>query len=251
MHGRTMMFLTGVSTPLSRHAHRRDLGVLTTPVTTNYHEQVRDGSYRWFGADNGFFSFERRGAHTPAETDEAIHAWLAWVREEVAPLAAHNLFVSIPDVLHWPDGPEGEPRGDAEATLERYPLLAAQVRRLGLTPALVAQNGLHSEGRWLVAGHARVPWSQVPALFIGGSTDFKLGPDAMALIAEANRRHVWVHVGRVNTKNRFARFFWVAQSADGTCLRFGPAAWERLTRWFDEFEAMPTAVQTTAPLQAA
>src|SRR6266567_778281 len=41
-----------------------------------------------------------------------------------------------------------------------------------------------------------VPWDVFDALFIGRSTDWKLGPAAEALVREAKQRAKWVHFGR-------------------------------------------------------
>jgi hypothetical protein len=59
--------------------------------------------------------------------------------------------------------------------------------------ALVAQDGLEP---------LPVPWEHLQALFIGGSTQWKLGPHAASLVREAKERGKWVHVGRVNTLQR-------------------------------------------------
>lgn len=40
------------------------------------------------------------------------------------------------------------------------------------------------------------------ALFIGGSTEFKLSEFAATLAQMAKRRRKWVHMGRVNTRRR-------------------------------------------------
>jgi hypothetical protein len=47
-----------------------------------------------------------------------------------------------------------------------------------------------------------VPWDRISALFLGGSTHFKLGPDGARAAREAKRRGLWLHMGRVNTANR-------------------------------------------------
>jgi len=49
-----------------------------------------------------------------------------------------------------------------------------------------------------------VPWGRFQALFVGGSTRWKLGPHAATLIREAKWCAKWVHVGRVNTLRRIA-----------------------------------------------
>jgi hypothetical protein len=63
--------------------------------------------------------------------------------------------------------------------------------------ALVAQDGQE---------RLPVPWDHFEALFVGGSTQWKLGPHATALIRQAKRRGKWVHVGRVNTVRRITWF---------------------------------------------
>jgi hypothetical protein len=62
-----------------------------------------------------------------------------------------------------------------------------------------------------------VPWDYFEALFVGGSTQWKLGLHAAALIREAKRRGKWVHVGRVNTVGRITWFKALGvDSIDGT-----------------------------------
>jgi len=80
--------------------------------------------------------------------------------------------------------------------------------------ALVAQDGLES---------LPVPWEDFDALFIGGSTAWKLSEAARELCQEAKRRGKWVHMGRVNSLRRMqvAEAFG-CDSADGTMLRFDP-----------------------------
>jgi hypothetical protein len=107
------------------------------------------------------------------------------------------LFVTAPDVV-----------AEAKATValfERWqPVLQrvwATVNEVDVDPgvpvhqpiALVAQDGLE---------RLPVPWEQLQALFIGGSTQWKLGPHAASLVREAKERGKWVHVGRVNTLQR-------------------------------------------------
>lgn len=92
-------------------------------------------------------------------------------------------FVTAPDVV-----------GDAEATMVLWPYWQATIRAHDLTPALVLQDGLEDP--------ANVPWDTAGALFIGGTTEYKLGDPVVRIVAEANRRGVWVHMGRVNSLRR-------------------------------------------------
>lgn len=95
-------------------------------------------------------------------------------------------FVSCPDVV-----------GDARATLDRWPFWSQLIRGVGFVPALVAQDGL------MVSD---VPWKELGALFIGGTTEWKLGPQVVTLIAYAKTRGLWVHVGRLNSRKRIWHF---------------------------------------------
>jgi hypothetical protein len=145
-------------------------------------------------ADNGCF-----GKGYPG--DERWFAWLSANADD----AATCRFAVAPDVV-----------GDAAATLERSQPWLGQIRSLGYPVALAAQDGLEN---------LTVPWDEFDALFIGGSTDWKLGPHARTLVAEAKRRGKWVYMGRVNSERRYqyARLIG-CDSADGTTLALFPDA---------------------------
>lgn len=123
------------------------------------------------------------------------------------------LFATAPDVL-----------GDAAATLRRSARMLDLIRYAGFPAALVAQDGLE---------HLPIPWDDFDALFIGGSTPWKLGPAARTLIAEARRRGKWVHMGRVNSLRRLRYAHTIGcDSADGTYLTYAPDAnLARLLNW--------------------
>lgn len=141
-------------------------------------------------ADNG-----RYGKGWPG-SDE----WFAWL-SGMDP--AGCAFAAAPDVV-----------GDAAATLaESLPWLP-RIRALGYPAALVAQDGLES---------LPVPWDAFDVLFIGGTTSWKLGHPARALVAEAKRRGKHVHMGRVNSERRYRYAAAIGcDSADGTYLTYGP-----------------------------
>lgn len=166
---------------------RGELGMMATPA-----EGKSPAEAQVWAADNGCF-----GKGYPG--DDAYLAWLA----KHAQHADRCLFATAPDVV-----------GDAAATLERSAPFYAPIRALGYPVALVAQDGLTPNA---------VPWAQIDALFIGGSTAWKLGPEARELIAEASARGLFVHIGRVNSQRRirYAQFVG-ADSVDGTFLTFGP-----------------------------
>ena len=181
-----MRYFANPSTPSVRKAMTE--GLIDCIVTPKQGNKIPEGA--WICADNGCF-----GKGYPGDDK-----WWEWVqglpRERVR-------FVVAPDVV-----------ADAEATLTRsLPWLKA-IRSLGLPAAFVAQDGLE---------HMAVPWDEFDTLFIGGSTDWKLGPDAQRLTAEAKARGKWVHMGRVNSLSRMRRaWFTGCDSADGTFIAFGP-----------------------------
>jgi hypothetical protein len=109
------------------------------------------------------------------------------------------LFVSAPDVV-----------GDASATLRRFEQWQPELEQTGLPIALVAQDGLHLHD---------VPWQQIAALFIGGTSYWKMGEQARALAAEAKQRDKWLHMGRVNGERRlmYAKALG-CNSVDGTSM---------------------------------
>jgi hypothetical protein len=186
------------------------LGQIATPAAGN---RV-PGGVEWV-ADNAVFAGNYPG-------DAAYLAWLA----ERADRAAWCRFVVAPDVV-----------ADAAATLALSLPMLPRIRALGFPAALVAQDGLED---------LDVPWDAFDCLFIGGSTEWKLGTAARRLTAEAKRRGKWVHMGRVNSRQRL---LYAAQigcdSVDGTYLAFGP---ERnlptLLSWLRELE-WPTLFDPT------
>jgi len=61
-----------------------------------------------------------------------------------------------------------------------------------------------------------IPWDDITAIFLGGSTKFKLSREAYQMLQAGRERGKWVHVGRVNTTPRIVYFSRVANSIDGS-----------------------------------
>lgn len=113
------------------------------------------------------------------------------------------LFVCAPDVV-----------GNHALTLERFYRWLPELRATGQPVAFVAQDGCSLD---------TIPWDEIDALFIGGSTEFKLSPLVVALCAEAKRRGKWLHMGRVNTKKRITFAYKCGcDSFDGSCYSLFP-----------------------------
>lgn len=92
------------------------------------------------------------------------------------------LWVCAPDVV-----------ADAAGTLALFDHWGPDLRSLGFSVALVGQDGMST---------ANVPWGEFDAFFVGGTTEWKLGADARALVAECNTQGIPVHMGRVNSLER-------------------------------------------------
>lgn len=174
------------------HMQAGDLGYIATPNQGNPEGKgryTRPEGVVWC-ADNGCFGKDFNEAR-----------WWRWLVNN-ATGAAECVFATAPDVV-----------GDHAATLERSAPWLPKIRALGYPAAFVAQDG---------ATVGNMPWADFDALFIGGTDDFKLSQTAVDIAVEAKRRGMWVHVGRVNSRQRFLRFSSIADSADGTVLVFGP-----------------------------
>jgi len=192
----TIRYLTGVSNPPVRAvAHEAQIGLLVTP-DTGYIRQIP--SYPIWAADNGCFNHPERSV-------ESFLEWLAKV-----PV---GLFAPAPDVV-----------GNAALTLERSLPALPLIRQLGWPAAFVAQDGIEQTD---------VPWDEFDVLFLGGSTEFKLGPVAKEFTRQAKLKGKRVHMGRVNSFKRLKLANdWGCDTADGTFLAFGPTVnLPRLLAW--------------------
>lgn len=178
---------------------RRDLGLILTPMMGNNPDL---SATRW-AADTGCFSQPER------HSDEGYLDWLDKKPRETC------LFATAPDVV-----------ADAEGTWERSKGMLPKIRELGFNAALVAQNGIE---------HMPVRWSSFDAVFIGGSTEWKLSQTAWEFCQEARAHGKWVHWGRVNSLRRMWRARKArADSADGTFIAFAPdILLPQVCKWLD------------------
>lgn len=154
------------------------VGQLLTPLTRY---RLRHPDMPW-AIDNGGFS----------EFEEA--AFLALLDRE-AHHAGNCLFVAAPDVV-----------GSARRTLEIFERWRA--RLTGWRLALVCQDGQEN---------LPIPWDDIAAVFIGGSTSWKCSEAVAQIIRAAKILKKHVHAGRVNGPGRFRYFEELgADTVDGT-----------------------------------
>lgn len=156
------------------------VGQLLTPLTRY---RLRDPKRKW-AIDNGGFK------RLDIDAFEALLARESHHKDKC-------LFVAAPDIV-----------GSAQRTLELFerfrPLLE------GWRVALVCQDGQES---------LPIPWDDIAAVFIGGSTNWKCSPHVEQIIRTAQLLGKWVHAGRVNTPQRWKHFEQLGvDSCDGNGL---------------------------------
>jgi hypothetical protein len=118
--------------------------------------------------------------------------------DRIAGAPGRCVFVTVPDVV-----------ADAEATAREWVRWSSAPRRRGLPIAFVAQDGCE---------RGLVPMAyEFDALFIGGSTEWKLGPECERLVGACRRAGKWIHMGRVNSAARIRYAASIGcDSVDGT-----------------------------------
>ena len=152
-------------------------GQLITPLSGFRNRAVEEG--RPWAMDNGAFS----GFKTTPFLRKMV-------REEGN--IGSCLFVASPDVV-----------GSHDLTMDLWGIWVPLIEPF--PPAFVLQDGWDGT----IPHNAR-------AVFVGGSTEFKCGDDALEAGAQAKELGLWVHVGRVNTPDRVDRWRGLADSIDGT-----------------------------------
>lgn len=153
---------------------------LLTPLT----RRLRQYECRYFAVDNGAFAgFEpTRFRGLLDRNREAKHLCR---------------FVVVPDVV-----------ADARRTIEVFDHWKYELA--GWPLAFAVQDGIE---------RLPIPWRQIQAIFVGGSTAFKMSTGARAVICAAQAMEKWVHVGRVNSPGRWEYFEELGvDSIDGTGL---------------------------------
>lgn len=150
-----------------------------------------------WAADNGAFSgFD-------------LAAWQSML-DRKEPHRADCLFVALPDVV-----------AAARRTLEVFERMRSRAE--GWPLALVGQDGLES---------LDVPWDEFHALFVGGSTEWKMSQSAADLVRTAKILGKHVHIGRVNTFDRWRHFHKLgADTCDGT----GVVKYDHMLRNIEQF----------------
>jgi len=153
---------------------------LFTPLTRRLPQHPE----KMFAMDNGAFArFEAKGFLTMLAKHEP--------RKDLC------RFVAVPDVV-----------GCARRTLECFRHWAPRLAKWPI--AFVCQDGQES---------LDIPWDNCAAVFIGGSTKWKISEHAAHIVKASKVIGKWCHIGRINTPERYEYFKELgADSCDGTGL---------------------------------
>lgn len=164
------------------------LGFIDTPAQGNAFIE----GIQWC-ADNGCY-----GKGYPGDDE-----WIQWLRDHPGDRDL-CLFATAPDVV-----------GNYAQTEARSRPWLEKIRAAGFPAALVAQDGME----WSTWD----PWDEIDALFIGGTTEWKLSEHARVIAEVASSLGKWVHMGRVSSlkRTRYAKAIG-CDSVDGTILTFAP-----------------------------
>ncbi len=175
-----------LDTPEDLDVCQKELGVPVEQLFTPLTRRAPQRPDQEFSIDNGAFGgFELRLFENLLKRHCGRRELCRWV--------------ACPDVV-----------GSARRTLEAFEYWSDRLLDDGWRLALVAQDGIEN---------LPIPWDRIDAIFIGGSTEWKMSKHAADCIRTAKILNKWAHVGRVNTPARFEHFEKLgADSLDGTGL---------------------------------
>lgn len=171
---------------LERLKDPRQWGRIVTPVKSS--TRIPDG--RSWCIDNNLYS----GCF------DEVAFWR--LLDNMRPYRPTCKFVVAPDVVANPI-----------ATMHLYRYYGPAIHAAGWPVAFVAQDG-----------QELYPFPpEYDALFIGGTTEWKLSEAALWCIQQAKAAGKWVHVGRVNSQKRIRHFQLAGvDSVDGTSVTYKP-----------------------------
>lgn len=163
---------------------QKELGCAVEQLITPLTGFQRQHPEKWFAIDNGAFA-----GFDPDRFSSLLER--EWDSRHLC------RFIAVPDVV-----------ASARRTLEVFDHW--RYRLAGWPLALVAQDGQEN---------LDIPWKGIEAIFIGGTTEWKLSKAAADVCRAGKALGKWVHAGRVNTPARFEYFEKLgADSIDGTGL---------------------------------
>lgn len=184
-----LLVCTGHPDIAERYAHV-SLGRLVQPRHYSSIRATAEAGIPWAADNDAFVSFDEPRFQAMLATIDALPGCL---------------FVAAPDVV-----------AKADETLARFERWGPLLRGRDLPVALVLQDGMTPRS---------IPWGDFDAVFVGGTTAYKLSAEAARIVALARMRGLWCHMGRVNTATRIRYAASIGcHSCDGTKY----ARWKRV-----------------------
>lgn len=192
------MLLTGANNKTYRDLMRNrpnEFGWLTQPRAYYRNKLSKDSRIRWAMDNDAYNDFN----------ENRFLSALEYLR----PQRERCIFVVSPDSV-----------GNHCETMDLWHEWYPRINAMGFPVAFVGQDGLKLN---------EVPWNEMDALFVGGLDEFK-DSQSKEVIREAQRRGLWVHIGRVNggTRLRYCLELDV-DSIDGTSFAIAP---DRTLNWY-------------------
>lgn len=186
-----MMILITKSMVTLRKYPNRNVGILFQPRWTSRLRETPRHGFLWAADNDAYSNFHEDRYTKMLDKCQGVHGCL---------------FVTCPDVV-----------GDADTTFKLYLKWARELLGRDLPLGYVGQDGATPD---------KVPWNGMSALFIGGTTDWKLGPEARELVETAKEKGKWVHMGRVNSIKRLEYAKEIGcDSIDGSSLSMYTDRW--------------------------
>lgn len=174
-----MILLVTKSLPEIKRISSEHLGRLFQPRHCNSVDATIAAGIPWAADNDAYHGFE-------------VGPWL----KMMGALAGKRgcLFATAPDVV-----------ADWRMTRVLWDVYWPLIHECDLPAAVVLQDGCTS-----------IP-AEADAVFIGGTTEWKLSEIARSLVVEAKARKLWVHMGRVNGAQRMQlAASWDVDSVDGS-----------------------------------
>lgn len=182
--------------PRYRELAQSHLGHLLTPANGNRLDTLLETGLP-IGVDNNAFANFKKGITFDWRGYQRFAAELGSAYRTDSRFRAVLRFVATPDAV-----------GDWRRTFTMWRtwFYLKNLDMDAMPWAYVAQDGQTPRCLPFQGDPRAGPWVGCRGLFIGGSTEWKCGVDAETMVRCAQHYGRWVHVGRVNSFRRLARF---------------------------------------------
>jgi hypothetical protein len=243
------LLVNGCTPTVRRYApqYPHHLGHLVQPRSGNRVREFRTG-LPWAADNDAIHGFNPDAYVGMLDTFVGMENCLFVTAPDwVSPVCSTCDLVLVPGARTCFCGAHARLRGDWRLTLELFEVWYPELARRGLPIALVAQDGLTVDSLPPVF-FRRHPL--LKAIFIGGSTEYKLSLTAARVMRHCRLLGLWVHVGRVNSRLRMHQVkAWRADSCDGTGVNFAPDKnLPKLLCWAREAELVVDAHRGFGPV---